>query len=499
MTITRSTDAPLAATPDVLIVPLVAAPAPPLVDALTDVLGDGLSAAVRDLKDDAGATRTLYPDALLGGRAVVVSCGPAAEVDAEALRIAAAAGVSAAREAPADTLGLLWPDVDLPTARIAEALATGAVLGGYRFRRYKTDDAPAVPGTLHVFPSDDTDGTAIDRGLRAGRIAAQAACTARDWVNRSPHEKSAPAFSEALQESGATHGYDVAVLDQSAIESEGMGGLLAVNRGSHAPPTFNILTHTPDDAVNRRPIVLVGKGVMFDTGGLSLKPTKDSMDMMKCDMAGAAAVMGTFEALAALEVPLHVIGLIPATDNRPGYNAYVPGDVVHMHDGTTVEVLNTDAEGRLCLADALSYAKRYNPTLAIDLATLTGAAVVALGHEAAALMTAEDDAAAERLFAMQRAGERTGERVHPLPMYDRYGTLLESDVADLKNVGGRAAGSITAGKFLEHFAPSPWLHLDIAGTAFLQQKKDYRPAGGTGFGVRLLVDFLREYVTTHAD
>jgi leucyl aminopeptidase len=216
---------------------------------------------------------------------------------------------------------------------------------------------------------------------------------------------------------------------------------------------------------------------------------------MKADMAGAAAVIGAFEALARLDVPLYAVGLIPATDNRPGEHAYVPGDVLRMHSGTTVEVLNTDAEGRLILADALSYATTYRPDLVIDLATLTGGQVVALGSDTAALMTNDRDGAHERLAAMEAAGRRSGDWVHRLPMDAVYGKLLESDVADIKNVGGREASAITAAKFLEHFVDYPWMHLDIAGPAFLTTEKPYRPKGGTGFGVRLLVDFLRDYAS----
>jgi Leucyl aminopeptidase len=274
-----------------------------------------------------------------------------------------------------------------------------------------------------------------------------------------------------------------------------MGGLLAVNRGSFDPPTMSVLRWTPDDAVNDRPVVVVGKGVMFDTGGLSLKDTKGSMDKMKSDMGGAAAVVGLFEALASLNVSLQVVGLIPATDNRPGHKAYVPGDVIRMRSGATVEVMNTDAEGRLLLADALSYASdQYDPSLVVDIATLTGSCIAALGSQAAGVMASETDDAAERLYAIQRAGERTGERVHPLPMYEGYKKHLESEVADLTNVGGRAAGAITAGKFLEHFVETPWLHLDVAGPAFRDEPDGYQPIGGTGFGVRLLTAYLDNYV-----
>ncbi|MFV1980796.1 MAG: M17 family metallopeptidase, partial [Rhodothermia bacterium] len=273
-------------------------------------------------------------------------------------------------------------------------------------------------------------------------------------------------------------------------------GLLAVNRGSEEPPTFTILEWNPENAQNERPIVLVGKGVVFDTGGLSLKPTLNSMDKMKYDMAGSAAVIGGIEAVARLGLPLHVIALVPATDNRPGKNAYVPSEVIQMHSGSTVEVLNTDAEGRMILADALSFAKSLDPELVIDIATLTGAQVVALGTLAAAILANGEATERGYLAALVDAGDRCGDRVAQLPLWDDYAELLKSDVADIKNVGNRHAGTITAAKFLEHFVDYPWVHLDIAGPAYADTAKGYRVKGGTGFGVRLFVEFLEGLVRT---
>jgi leucyl aminopeptidase len=246
------------------------------------------------------------------------------------------------------------------------------------------------------------------------------------------------------------------------------------------------LEYKPANAVNAQPYVLVGKGVVYDTGGLSLKPT-NSMDTMKSDMSGAAAVLGAVSGAARLGLPVHVVGLIPATDNRPGGNAVTPGDVLTMSDGTTVEVLNTDAEGRLILADALHYAKRYNPQLVIDLATLTGAAARAIGHYATVAMGTASEEVWSDLLA---SGSRTHERLVRFPFWDDYNELLKSTVADLKNIGGADAGAITAGKFLEHFTNYPYVHLDIAGPAFADKPMGYWPAGGTGIGVRLLLDFL---------
>jgi leucyl aminopeptidase len=244
----------------------------------------------------------------------------------------------------------------------------------------------------------------------------------------------------------------------------------------------------PADAKNENPIVLIGKGVVYDTGGLTLKPTKDSMDYMKSDMAGGAVVAAVIYFAAKMKLPLHLIALVPSTDNRPDGNAYAPGDVIYMHSGQTVEVLNTDAEGRLLLADALSFAKQYRPELVIDVATLTGAAAMAIGHHGIVGMGNTGDPV---FHALKLSGERVHERVVEFPLWEEYGEMIKSDIADLKNIGGREAGAITAGKFLENFVDYPWIHLDIAGPAFLDTPDHYRTKGGTAAGVRLLIDFLR--------
>jgi leucyl aminopeptidase len=267
-----------------------------------------------------------------------------------------------------------------------------------------------------------------------------------------------------------------------------MGGLLAVNKGSVDPPTFSILEWKPKKAKNKKPVVLVGKGVVYDTGGLSLKPTANSMDLMKSDMAGAAMMAGVVSAAAQANLNVHIIALIPASDNRPGGNAYAPGDIITMFDGTTVEVLNTDAEGRLLLADALSYAKKYDPALVMDAATLTGAAVRAIGTFASAIMGTADKKVITQLEA---SGEETYERVVPFPLWADYGKEMKSPIADLNNLGSGLAGQITAGKFLEHFTDYPWVHIDIAGPSFLPGANTYRPKGASGVGVRLLFDFLK--------
>lgn len=499
MTVSTTTTPPVDLDADLLLVPLTRDPAAPLMDTLAGTFGQAIERAAQDFDGEEGAVRVTYPENTPVERVALMGLGPAGELDRESVRVAAAAGSDAADEYEVDSVVSLLPENDaLGADAISQSLVEGFVLGAYRYRRYKTDSGFAGPTDFHVH-TGERDDELVTEGVVRGKHLANATCTARDLVNRSPDEKTAEDLAEVITESGASHGYEVDTWDENRIREERMGGLLAVNRGSPEPPTFSILSWDPSDAINEAPIVLVGKGVVFDTGGLSLKDTKGSMDKMKSDMAGAATVIGVFEALANLDVPLHVIGLLPATDNRPGRNAYVPGDVIRMHSGTTVEVLNTDAEGRLLLADALSYASStYDPELVVDVATLTGSCVVALGTHAAGLMARETDAAAERLYAIQRAGERTGERVHPLPMYEEYESQLESSVADLRNVGGRAAGAITAGKFLEHFIEAPWLHLDIAGPAFLDEARSYRSEGGTGYGVRLVTTYLTDYAAARS-
>jgi leucyl aminopeptidase len=310
----------------------------------------------------------------------------------------------------------------------------------------------------------------------------------KDLVNEPVSYLTAVQYSKEIQKLGKDAGFSVTVWNQKKIEQEKMGGLIAVNRGSSAPATFNILEYKPTKAINKKPLVLVGKGVVYDTGGLSLKPTKNSMDLMKCDMAGSATVVGAMYAIAKAKLPYHVIGLIPAVENRPGYEATCPGDIITMYDGTTVEVLDTDAEGRLILADALHYAKRLKPELVLDFATLTGSAMRAIGREASVIMGNATDAVKDEI---KKVSNSTGERTVEFPFWEEYADYMKSDIADLKNLGPAEAGSITAGKFLEHFTDYPWMHFDIAGPAFLTTTYNYRGKWATGYGVRLLFKFVQ--------
>ncbi|MFA6127620.1 MAG: leucyl aminopeptidase [Bacteroidales bacterium] len=366
-----------------------------------------------------------------------------------------------------------------------EAMAEGIALSNYQFLKYYSNPAEKKHSfqQLGIYQGD----SAMIRKINSLIYAVSAA---RDLVNEPVSYLNAPQLGDDLEEISRSTGLGIEILDKTQIESLRMGGLLAVNKGSIDPPRFIIMSWEPENPVNEAPLVLVGKGITFDTGGLSIKPTSGSMDEMKCDMAGAAAVAGTMITISKLNLPVRIIGLIPATDNRPDGNAYAPGDVIRMHDNTTVEVLNCDAEGRLILADALSYARKYKPGLVIDLATLTGSAQVALGSHASAVMGTAPHDTFEQLI---QSGFTVHERLVRFPIWNDYAKLIESEIADVKNVGGRNAGAITAGKFLERFTDYPWIHIDIAGTAFLTARESYRGIGGTGTGIRLLLEFITKY------
>ncbi|MEA3460503.1 MAG: leucyl aminopeptidase [Bacteroidota bacterium] len=364
------------------------------------------------------------------------------------------------------------------------AFAEGLALTNYQFLKYLSAETSKKHSLGELLLHD---AKLTEDHVNKLAYLVHAVYMTRDLVNEPLSYLNAMQLSAEIEKMGKASGFSVEVFNKLKIESLKMGGLLAVNKGSIDPPTFSILTWKPENAINKRPIVLVGKGVVYDTGGLSLKPTHDSMDYMKCDMGGAAAVAGAFYALARNQLPLWVVGLVPATDNRPDGNAYVPGDVITMYDGTTVEVLNTDAEGRMILADALSYAKQYDPELVIELSTLTGSAHVAIDKYG---MVGMGNAGREVMENLKASGDYTCEKVAEFPFWDEYKEQLKSDIADLRNIGGKYGGAITAGKFLEHFTDYPYIHLDIAGPSFNKVPFNYRGKGGSGVGVRLLYNFL---------
>jgi len=361
-------------------------------------------------------------------------------------------------------------------------VAEGAALGNYQFIKHKP--SAKEHNTLKTIT---LVGTANPQIINRLNIVVDATNKVRSLVNEPVNHLNATDLANAFKHFGKDAGFKVEVYNKKKITELKMGGLLSVNAGSVDEPTFSILEYKPAKPKNKKPYVLVGKGVVYDTGGLSLKPTPNSMDMMKCDMAGGATAGATLYAIAKAKLNIHVIALIPATDNRPGFNAFAPGDIITMMDGSTVEMVNSDAEGRMILADALHFAKRYNPELVIDMATLTGAAMAAIGQNAIVSM---GNASKKYTSKLKESGHRVFERLAEMPFWDDYNDTLKSDIADQRNLGGAYAGSITAGKFLEKFTNYPYYHLDVAGPAFLTAKDGYRPKGGTGVGVRLLFDFF---------
>lgn len=365
------------------------------------------------------------------------------------------------------------------------AAAEGLILSSYQFLKYKTSEQPT--SELELISLHST--TIGNEELKQLKVVCENVYLCRDLVNEPVATLNTQELAQRTITLGEKSGIKVEVFSKAKIESLKMGGLLAVNKGSIDDPAFIVMEWKPENANNQKPIVLVGKGVVFDTGGMNIKTMPGSIDDMKSDMGGAATVVSTINAVAQAQLPLHVIALIPATDNRVNGNAYVPGDIITMFDGTTVEIINTDAEGRIILADALAYAKKYDPELVIDVATLTGAAAVFIGSKAVVGMGNANDEIMDQLVA---SGYATHERIAQLPFWEDFGEMIKSKIADIKNLGGREAGAITAGKFLEHFTDYPFVHLDIAGPAFIDSKDNYRPQGGTGVGVRLLFHFLNK-------
>ncbi|MEI6596200.1 MAG: leucyl aminopeptidase [Bacteroidota bacterium] len=364
------------------------------------------------------------------------------------------------------------------------AVAEGCALSNYQFLKYRTDKKETnTLKEIHVISKNINK-----HDIEFLNTNTEAVFKARNLVNEPQSFLDAVTFANEMKAMGKAAGFKVEVLNKKQIEALKMGGLLSVNLGSKTPPTFTIMEWKPAKAKNKKPLVLVGKGVVYDTGGLSLKPTPNSMDTMKCDMAGGAAVAASMYAIAKSNLPYHVIALVPATDNRPGENAYTPGDVITMYDGKTVEVLNTDAEGRMLLADALAYAKKYDPELVLDFATLTGAAAAAIGQYGIVCM---GTATEKQKIALKESGNNVYERLVEFPFWDEYAKLIKSDIADMKNIGGAVGGAITAGKFLEKYTDYNWMHFDIAGPAFISSNDSYRGKNATGVAVRFIVDYVK--------
>ena len=422
---------------------------------------------------------------------VIVGLGKREGYKAERLRQAIATATKAARDHKARRVAIAGVTLETDRTLVA-TVVEGATLGLYTFDEFRGKASQEEPtpkfDTLTLFlPKVSAEAK---EALQEAQILVSAITWARDLVNRPGGDLTATAFGAAVREMAAPRGIKVKVLGKKDLQAQGFGALLGVNAGSTEPPAF-IVAEYMGGKKGDRPYALVGKGVTFDTGGLCLKPAA-GMEEMKTDMAGGATVFGAIQALADLKVPINVVGLVSSTDNMPGPGAYRPGDVLKSYSGLTIEVIDTDAEGRIVLADGLAYADRnYDPKATIDLATLTGSIIVTLGHLATGLFS-NDEELSQKLV---EASQRTDERIWPMPIWDDYADLVKSEIADVKNSDKRRGDAIAAAKFLEKFVGKrPWAHLDIAGPAWAEEEGPYTPKGGTGHGVKLLVDFLRHAV-----
>ena len=369
---------------------------------------------------------------------------------------------------------------------VAQAMVEGAILGSYQFTAYRSDNgAEKEVGRMTILAQQKSQVRQLTEGIRRGGATAEAAVLVRDLCNH-PSNVMTPSRIASEARTVAKHeGLTLKILEQKDMEQLGMGALLGVSRGSHEPPKFIILEYNGAKKIER-PVVLIGKTITFDTGGISLKPA-ENMEHMKADMTGGAEVLAAVRAAARLKLPLRLISILPVAENMPGGRAMKPGDIVRTLSGKTVEVQNTDAEGRLILADALAYAQRYNPAALVDIATLTGACVVALGQFAIGMFGTDEKLKAQ----VQRSGQKAGERVWEMPLWNEYFEQLRSDVADMRNIGGRGGGMITAALFLSKFAgDGPWVHIDIASTDWSERERAYIPKGPTGIGTRLLIQYL---------
>ncbi len=418
---------------------------------------------------------------------LLLGLGGDAQTDADDWRRIAARARKEAAGAGAEDMAVLAPPAK-DTELAAGAITEGVLLASYQFDRYRSNAKKSTPlKSLTLFAPGLKRSAALESSAKRAEIVASGVFLARDLVNEPPSVTTARFLGEQAERHCRGRGLSVEVWAKRKIEAMKLAGLLAVNRGSHEEPRFIAIRYKPPGKAKKR-VALIGKGITFDSGGLSLKPAK-SMETMKIDMAGGAAVIGAMSCLPKLGVHVDVTGYIPTTDNLPGYNAQKPGDVIRYLNGKTIEVLNTDAEGRLILADALALAARQKPDYMINLATLTGACMVALGNQVAGIFS-NNQPLAEVLI---RCGHEAGEKLWQLPLVKEYREHIKSAVADMKNIGGSHGGAITAALILQEFVDNvPWAHLDIAGPAFADNDNALGPKGGTGFGVRTLLRFLSE-------
>ena len=436
------------------------------------------------------------------GRVLLVGLGKTSEFDARAYRKAIAASIKALAQGGVETAGSFLAELSVTNMavknmadknisakkynmhwKIAQMVEVASDCS-YRFDHYKTKKSDHKGITKLIINVEKSDNEVAEAGLKQGLALANGVSFAKDLGNLQPNVCTPTYLAEQALAMVKTHGIKVQILERAEMEKLGMGSFLGVAQGSVQPPKLIVMHHNGGKK-NQKPVVLVGKGITFDTGGISIKPAAE-MDEMKYDMGGAASVLGTFKAIAEMNLAINIVGVIPTCENMPDGNAIRPGDVLTSMSGQTIEVLNTDAEGRLILCDALTYAERFEPAAVIDIATLTGACVIALGHHASGLFSNKESLAAELL----KAGEDAQDRAWHMPMWDDYQPQLDTNFADMANIGGRAGGSITAACFLSRFAKKyDWAHLDVAGTAW----KSGKEKGSTGRPVPLLTQFLMDY------
>jgi leucyl aminopeptidase len=456
---------------------------------ISDVIGRG------DFRGKESQTLVLYPrGSVPAERVLLVGIGKREALDLDHIRRASGAAAKAAARLGVPRFATLMHHAELVEDRItprsaARAVAEGTLLGSYHFDEMKTvreeGEERVHLEELVILEKREQKAKEIETGVRVGSVLARAENFARTLGNLPGNVATPTYLAEAAQKIGRDHRQQVTILGPTELEREGMKALLSVAQGSAQEPRLIVLEHRRGRK-GEKPLVLVGKGLTFDAGGISIKPAL-SMEEMKFDMCGGAAVLAAMQAIGELDLDCHVVGIVPSSENLLGAAAMKPGDIIGSHLGKTIEVVNTDAEGRLILADALSYARRFDPAAVVDAATLTGACVIALGHHASAVM-GNDDALIDEIRA---AGDRVGERVWPLPMFDEYHEQIRSDYADVKNTGGRPGGAITAGWFLREFVGDfPWAHLDIAGTAYGDGKLPTQTKGSTGVPTRLFVEWV---------
>lgn len=465
----------------------------PAVERIDAALGGMIARLLKrgDFTPKPGSVHLLYPEGKIPAeRIILAGLGKPADLTADRLRQAMGKAAPYARSLGAADIAIDAGGIALEPEETAQALAEGCALGLYRFLPYKTNeekDRGREIATVVVMAETASIAAAMGKGAAAGMAIAASASMARDMVSTPAADMTPTTIAKIAKDLAKKHRLKIQVLERPQMRKLGMGALLGVAAGSVQPPKFIILEYRGGGT---KPfIVLVGKTITFDTGGISIKPP-ENMDKMKDDMAGGAAVLGAIRCAAEFKLPLNIVALLPATENMPGGSAYKPGDILRTLSGKTIEIINTDAEGRLILADALAYACRYKPAVIVDIATLTGACRVALGQEASGML-GNSGQVKQRV---RDAGEKTGERVWELPFWDGYCELIKSDIADMKNAGGRDGGVITAACLLSKFVQNyPWVHLDIAATAWTDKDRPYTPKGATGIGVRLLTQFLRDF------